>query len=380
MAPRRILTILLTLTVLSSCARDRVVNDATFEVEPTAVTPRLAFLWHERLGSPEYLGSEPKEFANPSHIGASDELVVATSEGEVVKFQASNGQALWRKRFETEYHAGAVVGSGRAYVASLQGKVKALSLVNGETVWETQLPNSVETRGSYAEGRLFLSDAADMLHAFDAETGDDLWTFAREVPEYFTVKGSCTPVVDKDAVYCGFSDGKLVAVQIDTGEVIWEVDLSDGKKNFADVDGAVRVVGDRIYAASYAGGVYALERTTGAPIWHSRVESSAEFVIGDGRMYIASAIGRVVALDLEDGEPLWGFKLNGSFPGSLAMFGPYVVVLATDGPVYVLDADSGYPHVKWVGTSGFGAPIEQGSSRLYALTNRGQLYGMKLGY
>lgn len=368
------------LFLIAGCAKERVVNPHTFTVQPSAVKPRLTFLWQEQLGSWKFLSSEPKEFATPSHVASSDELVVATSEGEVLKFQASNGRILWQQRFAGEYHAGAVVGSGRAFVADLQGSVRALDLRTGAVVWQTQLPNSVETRGSYSDGRLFFSDAADKLHALDAATGEELWTVSRDVPEYFTVKGSCTPVIDDDAVYCGFSDGALVAIQIDSGDVIWEVDLSDGKKNFADVDGAVRVVGDRIYAASYAGGVYALDRMSGAPIWHSRVESAADFAISDGRFFVASALGRVVALALEDGEPLWSFKLNGSFPGSLAVFGPYIVTLATDGPVYVIDADTGYPHLKWIGSSGFGAPVEPGSSRLYALSNQGKLLGLKLGY
>ena len=57
-----------------------------------------------------------------------------------------------------------------------------------------------------------------------------------------------------------------------------------------------------------------------------------------------------------------------------------MVAFSTDGPLYVLDGESGYPYLKWIGTSGFGAPVERGSSRLYALTNHGQLFGLKLGY
>lgn len=377
---RPLLAMLAGAVLIAGCAQGHKSPSPTFTTRASAATPRIAFLWHEQLTSWKYLGTEPKEFANPTHIGASDELVVATSEGEVLKLQASNGSVLWRKRLDGVFHAGAVTGGGRSYLADLEGHVVALELRDGQTAWQTQLPNSVETRGAYAQGRLFVSDTADILHAFDAQTGEELWSLARDVPEYFTVKGSCTPVVDRDAVYCGFSDGALVAAQIDTGERLWEVDLSDGKKNFADVDGAVIVHGDRIYAVSYAGGVYALNRDTGAPIWHSRVESASDYVISGDRLFVASAVGRIIALALDDGEPLWSFKLKDSYPGSLAAFGPYVLAFSTDGPLFVLDADTGYPHVKWVGTSGFAAAVEFGSSRMYAITNHGQLLGLKLGY
>lgn len=367
---------------LTACANSAPTGkrNPTYDTRAVTVAPRLAFLWNEQLTSWKFLGSEPREFATPTHIGATDELIVATSEGEVIKFQASNGAALWRHRFDAEYHAGAVVGGGHVFVGSLDGELRALQQFDGATTWTVQLDNSIETRGSYADGRLFVSDAADVLHAFDAATGERLWTHTRDMPEYFTVKGSCTPVADGDAVYCGFSDGNLVALQIDTGEVLWQSELGGEAKNFTDVDGPVVVTRDRIYAASYAGGVYALDRETGAPIWRTPVESTAQFKISGTRMFVASSVGRIVALNLEDGQPLWSFKLKQSFPGSLVAFGPYVIAFSTDGPVYMLDGESGYPHAKWRGTSGFAAVAELGSSRVYALTNGGSLLALKLGY
>ena len=370
-----------TCACLISCAGKKGIGESvTYGTKPLAVTPTLKFLWHDQLTSWEYLGSDPKEFAAPTHIGSSDELVAVTSEGEVVKYQAGNGLALWRRRFDAPYHAGATVGAGHVFVADLEGRIRALNANTGADVWEWELGHTVESRGVVNDGRLFISDAADRLTALDAATGKPLWTYSRDFPEYFTVKGSCTPVIDDDAVLCGFSDGTLVAVQMDTGDKLWEADLSGGKRNFADVDGAVHVTEDRIFAVSYAGGIYALERGTGTIIWRSESESVADWTMGFDRLFIATATGRVQAYALDNGAPMWSFKMNQSLPGSLQTFGPYVLAFATDGPLYVLDAETGYAHTKWIGTSGFLAPAERGSSRVYAISNHGQLFGLKLAY
>jgi outer membrane protein assembly factor BamB len=367
--------------VLAGCARAPASEPSTtFAVKPQAKTPRVAFLWRDQVTSWDYLGSTPKEFASPSHVGPTDELVVTTSEGEVMKVQAANGSVRWRRRLGGEFHGGATIGVNQAFVVDLEGHLRALDLGTGDENWQVQLDQSVESRGAYSAGRLFLSDSADVLRAFDARTGEQLWAYSRETPEYFTVKGSCIPVVDNDAVYCGFSDGHLAAVQIDTGDELWSVDLTGGNLDFVDVDGAVLLVGPRIYAASYSGGVYALERRSGRIIWRREMESVSDLIRSGDRLFVASAIGRVAALDLESGEPEWGFEMTESLPGALAAFGPYVMAFATNGPMYVLDAATGYPHLKWRGTSGFGAPVESGSSRLYGLTNGGQLFGFKLGY
>lgn len=338
-------------------------------------------MWSERLGSWRYLDVEPKEYARPSHVGPTDELVVATAEGEVLKLQAANGEVLWRNRFEDSvFHAGPIIGQGRTFVADLEGNLRALDLQTGEEQWKVQLGNSVETRGEYSGGRVFVSTVDDVVRALDAETGKTLWTYSRELPEYFTVKGSCTPIVDRDVVYCGFSDGHLLALQIDSGDVVWDADLTGGKANFVDVDGVVYPIGNRIYAVSYSGGLFALQRSDGRIIWRQDTESAADFQVQGKNVFLASAIGRITAHDLVTGEPRWAFRLSESFPGSIQTFGPYVLVFTTDGPVYVLDGETGYPYQIWRGTTGFLAPVEPGSSRVYAMSNYGQLFGLKLGY
>lgn len=367
--------------ITAGCAAGTKPASPRFAVKAANPAPVFSFLWSERLGSWRYLDVEPKEYARPSHVGPTDELVVATAEGEVLKLQAANGEVLWRNRFEDSvFHAGPIIGQGRTFVADLEGNLRALDLQTGEEQWKVQLGNSVETRGEYSGGRVFVSTVDDVVRALDAETGKTLWTYSRELPEYFTVKGSCTPIVDRDVVYCGFSDGHLLALQIDSGDVVWDADLTGGKANFVDVDGVVYPIGNRIYAVSYSGGLFALQRSDGRIIWRQDTESAADFQVQGKNVFLASAIGRITAHDLVTGEPRWAFRLSESFPGSIQTFGPYVLVFTTDGPVYVLDGETGYPYQIWRGTTGFLAPVEPGSSRVYAMSNYGQLFGLKLGY
>ncbi len=368
--------------VLCGCTPGpKAVGGATFDTIASAPTPHLAFLWNQQMSSWRYLDVEPKEFATPSHVGATDEVVVATQQGEVAKLQAANGAVLWRTRLhEASVHAGPVVGDTQAYVADLEGNLRALNLQTGEVEWQQRMSTSVETRGAYDRGRLFYSDANDVLWAFDASTGEPIWSHSRDVPEFFTIKGSCQPVVDVDVVYCGFSDGKLLALDIDAGTKVWEADLSGGLDAFVDVDGAVELRGRRLFALSYAGGLFALDRASGEIVWRQDVESAADVAYGTDTAYVASAVGYVTAYDLQEGEPKWRFRLKGALPGGVVAFGNYVLIFTTDGPVYVLDGQTGHVFTKWRGTTGFFAPPEKGSSRVYALTNHGLLMGLGLAY
>jgi len=350
-----------------------------FRVRPETPAPRLDVLWRAAVSSRHYFDKVPKEFARPTHVGFSDELVVGTSEGVVVKYQAANGRVRWRRRPGGTFQAAPEVADGRCWLGDLQGELIALDLDDGHEIRRKSLQSSIEGKPTEAGGRLFVSDDTDTLYAFDAATGKQLWTYRRETPEYFTIKGTCSPVVDHDAVYCGFSDGNLAAVQIDTGHELWATNLSSGHTEFVDVDEPPVVEGDTIFAASYAGGMFGLDRRTGTIRWRRDVGAISGFDVDPHGIYVASATGRIVSFG-KDGTSRWSFRLIDKSPVSVDTFGPYVVATTGDGPVYVLDGATGYPQMRWAGTSGFLAPIEVGASRIYLLSNEGHLYAWKLGW
>src|SRR5699024_2473790 len=122
----------------------------------------------------------------------------------------------------------------------------------------------------------------------------------RAMPEYFTMKESCAPVVEGGVVYCGFADGVLAALQMDTGEMLWESDLSGSRTEFIDVDGRPIVTGSRVFAPSFDGGLYAVDKASGDKIWQLDLTGITDLAYGGAWIYAATANGRIVAIDSEN--------------------------------------------------------------------------------
>src|SRR5690606_34355346 len=96
----------------------------------------------------------------------------------------------------------------------------------------------------------------------------------------------------------------------------WIADLSGGKRELIDVDVAPIVMKDRVYAASYSGGVYALDREDGLVLWRHEAESVADIKLVGANVLIASAVGRVQSVRSSDASVQWSLRLRENSPVS----------------------------------------------------------------
>ncbi len=129
------------------------------------------------------------------------------------------------------------------------------------------------------DGKLYVTSAWSKVFAFDAATGEPLWSYDPQVPGETGVK-ACCDVVNRglaawgENLFLGTLDGRLIALDRDTGEVAWEKVTVDQSQSYT-VTGAPRVIDGKVLIGN----------------------GGAEFGV---RGYIA-------AYDALDGEELWRF-------------------------------------------------------------------------
>ncbi|GMN14216.1 PQQ-dependent dehydrogenase, methanol/ethanol family [Altererythrobacter sp. MTPC7] len=176
------------------------------------------------------------------------------------------------------------ISYGRDYA---EQRFSPLAQITTENVGELGLAWAADmdtARGQEAtplvmDGRLYLTTAWSKVKAFDAATGEPLWSFDPQVPGETAVK-ACCDVVNRglaawgDRLFLGTLDGRLVALDRDTGAVVWETVTVDQSKSYT-VTGAPRVIDGKVIIGN----------------------GGAEFGV---RGYIA-------AYDAVDGEELWRF-------------------------------------------------------------------------
>src|SRR5690606_7923043 len=122
--------------------------------------------------------------------------------------------------------------------------VKRLGLV-----WAYDLASTrgVEATPLVVDGIMYVSASWSIVHAIDARTGKRLWTYDPKVPREAGYRGCCDVVnrgvaLYRGKVYVGAYDGRLIALDAATGDVVWEKDTIADHSFSYTITGAPRVV------------------------------------------------------------------------------------------------------------------------------------------
>ncbi len=156
-------------------------------------------------------------------------LYFGSFDSKVYAVDATTGQKQWEFKTGNWVWGSPVVESGIVYASSLDHKVYALDAVTGEP-----LPNftpfvtggGVLASPVLSGDSLYIASEDGQLYAVDAATGQQKWVFptAEELQaQDFTELGELyvTPVVSDGLVYITTLDGRVFALETDTGQQRW---------------------------------------------------------------------------------------------------------------------------------------------------------------
>lgn len=273
------------------------------------------------------------------------------------------------------------------------GALLAFNLETREVEWRYRTSGVVRTAPVIGEGVVHFANSRDEIFAVDVHSGEWVWQYAGEFQKDFTVYGRAglayAPPEDATsgeagAIYTGFGDGKVIALDANSGAVRWLEPLApvEGNELFVDVDTTPVVVRDRgeLIVANQASGVFALALDDGARRWNTEIRAVGSLSPAPGGLYIAaSSLEGLFAVEL-DGRIRWNQQLD---PGSLA---PPLVVGNT---VFAAHSDQGFLAYS-VRDGELLARFETGSGsnaqpvfdpvleRVYASSDRGTLYALSL--
>ena len=107
------------------------------------------------------------------------------------------------------------------------------------------------------DGRLYTTSAWSKVQAFDAASGKLLWQYDPKVPGETGVKGCCDVVnrgvaVENGRVFLSTFDGRLEAIDAETGTLIWSTQTTDPEQSYT-ITGAPRIVNGKIVIGNGGG-------------------------------------------------------------------------------------------------------------------------------
>ena len=343
------------------------------ELQKFTEAVRLKKLWSESVGNGQGDGLYR---LMPAIQG--DQIYAVSNDGEVVALQLSSGKRIWRQALDQSVSGGVGVSGERLFVGTSEGQVLALDAGNGSVLWRQTLRGEVLS-APQSDGRVVVVQTYDgRAQGLDAKTGDLLWTYDSNVP-VLTIRGTSTPILRDGNAYVGFANGRVVAFDVEKGTVEWElrVAIAQGRseiERMVDIDGALEIIGNELYAASYQGYLVAADVRTGRKLWQQEVSTVSGVSQGFSNVYVSDQDGTVSAY-YRNGQGLRWAQSDLSYraPTKPVPVASYLAFTDFDGVLHLLSQVDG----RFVGRDKIGAAaradiISQGN-RFFVFTDKGKL-------
>ena len=144
-----------------------------------------------------------------------------------------------------------------------------------EWVHQFRTLSTVETSPVVADGLMVITESPSNVIALDAATGRPYWKYTHPVPKKLTM---CCGLNNRgvailgDSVYVGTFDGRLLALDLKTGSVIWNAEVARPDAGYS-ITAAPLIVKNKVITG-VAGGEYgirgfldAYDAKTGERLW-----------------------------------------------------------------------------------------------------------------
>lgn len=377
----RLLATALAAALLPGCGLLKLETDNTEPPAPLVeLAPRIQVetLWRRDVGS----GTAEQDVELVPAVEAG-RVYVAGRKGDVSALDINGGSPVWETDTDAPIAGGPGVGDALVLVGTSEGTVLALDEETGELRWQARVSSEVMAAPQARAGVAVARTVDGKLFGLSSDTGRRLWTYDRGVP-VLTLRGTGPPVIDRDVVLNGFDGGRLVALALHNGKPLWEtpVTVPRGRselERMVDMDSAPVVVDEAVYVASYQGRVAAIDLFSGRMLWQRDMSSHAGLAVDTQNVYVTDEQDHVWALDRYTSASLWRqTKLQARGVTAPAVIGDYLVVGDREGYLHWLDREDGQFVARTrVDSAGISAvPVAAGDT-VYVYGNGGTLAALR---
>jgi len=252
-----------------------------------------------------------------------------------------------------------IIANEKIYSASRAGDVIALDQKTGEKLWQVDL-SDIKNERSFWDSRVsallsggptaglnkvFIGSENGKIYALDAQTGELSWEAS--------IKGEVinAPAIDSGVVVVNSASGIMKALNADNGEELWKIEQDVPALTLRGISAPVIASGG-VLIGTGKGGINVYLLNSGQQGWSTDIGEasgstelervidvdSAPVVFGD-KVYAVSSRGNLAAIDLKSGRLLW--KRQYSSYRQISIYRNTIFLTNTRGHVYAIDRVNG---------------------------------------
>ena len=331
--------------------------------------------WHQKIGGSGNYILQPAI--------TSDAVYAANAKGELFRLDPVTGKQVWRVDSGFAISAGVGVGEGLVLVGGGKGQLAAFA-VDGKLLWKTKVSSEVLNVAKIADGIVVVRTADGRLSGLDTTDGKRLWLYENAVPPLI-VRSHAGVAIERGTVFAGFAAGKLAAISLGSGVVIWETVVSQPRGNtelerISDITSSPVLNDEQVCAVAFQGRVACYGLAQGDLLWSRDLPSDKGITLSNNYLYITNTSGAVLAVDKNSGSSVWkNDQLLMRQTSAPYAFGNHLIVGDYEGYLHALSREDGSmaARLKTDGSAILTTPMELDAG-LLVQTRNGSLYSVTL--
>lgn len=327
-------------------------------------------------------------------VVANGKVFTIDSQATVRATSAANGGTVWQTRITGDggnenalFGGGVSFADGRVYATNGLGFAAALDAETGAVIWKVRPGGPLRGAPTIANDNVYVVTQDNQLFALNPADGSVRWTEAGTV-ELAGVFGSATPAAAQGTVVAGYSSGELTAYRYENGRVVWQdalarTSISTSVSSLSDIDADPVIDNERVYAIGQGGRMVALELNTGQRIWEINIAGIATPWVAGEWIFVVTDQAQLLAVARSSGRVKWMTQLprwedEEDKEGALSWVGPILagdrlILAASDGRILNVSPQDGSIQSTVATEMPISlSPVVAGST-LYILHNNGQL-------
>jgi outer membrane protein assembly factor BamB len=330
-------------------------------------TAKFEVRWHSNVGD---LGTDLLQPALTK-----DAIYSASVKGSLMRLDRATGKQVWR------IQTGIIVSGG---VASGDGLVLIGGDEDGKLRWKSLVSSEVLSVSQVTDGKVMVRSGDGRIVGLNAADGKRMWMYERSTPA-LVVRSHAGVTIQRGVAYAGFAGGKLAAISIRDGEVLWEAVVSQPRGNtelerISDITSDPVVDDEQVCAIAFQGRIACFDTAQGSALWNRDISSDKGMMVLRKYLYLSEVGGSVIALDKTTGSTTWknGQLLLRGITAPYAL-GNFVVVGDFEGYLHGLNREDGnfVARIKLDGGAIVATPLEMDGG-LLVQTRGGEMYSLSI--
>lgn len=349
------------------------------ELTDFKATAKVKHLWGRDIGADlenHYVVLRP--------VIVGDAIYTVDREGVLSAHARDSGKRLWKVELDLPVSAGLGQFENYLFLGTQKGEVVAMDRRDGKRLWSSRVSSEVWAAPAADKERVVVEAIDGKLFGLKLADGTLVWTQERSEPS-LSLRGTSTPTLAGGVAYAGFANGKLGAFKLADGNPLWETVVAEphGRneiERLVDVDTQPLVTGGTVYCAGYQGKLVAVNAESGSVIWARDISTYLGIDKDNAYVYAVDAAGEVIAFDAATGARAWKQdKLRARKLSAPTAFSKFIAVGDAEGYVHFLRKEDGAFAARYrVGGDPIRARILAVDERVFVLDQEGELVALQV--